>query len=213
LNYKQNQQKWIDSTLTMLTEGVQAAGDLKPREVSASNPFPDRGLGLTTTGGARLAVSVIGLRNGKQDGVPVVDSFTLSKEELATTVPASGKTDCTLPESAAKKFAVALAPITDSIYVPQSKDVSSAEVTGKVLREVDGIMVIRWSGKWESKHFRDGHEKYPILASATGEGIGLFDTAKKELTTLLFVLKGTYTNGTVVTPTSTVIDWQAVRKE
>jgi hypothetical protein len=213
LNYQQNQQKWLDGTRTLLDTAIKEAGDLKPRNVRAVNPFPDRGFGLTKEGGVRLAATVIGLRNGKQDGAPAVDSATLTKDEWAAFAPIPGKTEWVLPESAMKKFAVALAPITDSIYVPQAKDVSRAEVSAKLLREADGVAVTKFTGTWESRHLRDGNAKFPISATATGDGIAVYDTAKKEMTSVLFVLKGTYKNGAVTTPTAAVVEWQIEKKE
>ena len=208
-NYAQNQKAWSDDTLAMLEEGVKASGELKPRNARAVNPFPDRGLGLTKEGGARLAATVIGTnRTGKQEGSPAVDSATLSKEEWTAFAPPKDKEEWTLPESAAKKFAVALAPVTDSIFVPQARDVTTADLTAKILRTDDKVIVIRFAGKWESKHFRDGDPKFPITASATGIGIGVFDRKKKELQAVLFVLGGSYKNGTVATPTAAVVEWQ-----
>ena len=209
-NYAQNQKAWSDDTVTMLEEGVKASGELKPRNARAVNPFPDRGLGLTKEGGARLAATVIGMnRTGKQEGAPAVDSATLTKEEWAAFAPPKDKEEWTLPESAAKKFAVALAPVTDSIFVPQARDVTTADLTAKILRTDDEVIVVRFTGKWESKHFRDGDPKFPITASATGTGIGVFDRKKKELQSVLFVLGGSYKNGTVATPTAAVVEWQA----
>jgi len=213
LNYKQNQQKWLDGTLAMLTEGVKSAGELKPRNARTVNPFPDRGLGFTRDGGMRLAATVVGLRNGKPEGPPAVDSTTLTKDEWAAFAPPTGKTEWTLPESATKKFSIALAPLTDSIYVPQAKDVVLAEGTAKVLREADGMIVIRLTGKWESKHSRDGNDKFLITASASGEGIALYDTSKKEFTRVQIVMTGAYKHGTTTTPTAAVLEWQSVTDE
>ncbi len=209
-NNAQNQQAWIDGTIAMLEDGVKATGELKPRNARAVNPFPDRGLGLTKEGGARFAATVVGVnRGGKQEGAPAVDSLTLTKAEWAEFAPPKGKAEWAIPESAAKKFAVALAPVTDSIFVPQAKDITAVEVSAKVIREDDGIAVIRFAGKWESKHFRDGDPKFPISATASGTGIAVFDRKKKELRSVLFVLSGSYRNGAVVTPTAAVVEWQA----
>ena len=208
-NYAQNRQGSIDETLAMLAEGVKAAGELKPRNVRAVNPFPDRGLGLTKEGGARFAATVIGLnRSGKHEGAPAVDSLRLTKAEWAAFVPPKDKTEWAIPESAAKKFAVALAPVTDSIFVPQAKDVTVAEVTAKIIREEAGFAVIRFAGKWESKHFRDGDPKFPIAATASGTGIAVLDRKTGELRSVLFVLNGNYRNGNAVTPTAAVVEWQ-----
>ena len=85
---------------------------------------------------------------------------------------------------------------------------TTADLTAKILRTDDEVIVIRFAGKWESKHFRDGDPKFPITASATGIGIGVFDRKKKELQAVLFVLGGSYKNGTVATPTAAVVEWQ-----
>jgi len=208
-NYAENQRAWIDGTVAMLDEGIGASGALKPRNARTVNPFPDRGLGLAKEGGARFAVTVIGLdRGGKQEGPPAVDSVRLTKTEWAEFAPPKGTMDWTLSESAAKKFAVALAPVTDSIFVPQLKDVTSAEVSAKVIRDEDGVVVIRFEGKWESEHFRDGDPKFPINASASGTGIAVFDRKKAEMRSVLFVLNGTYRNGRVAKPTASVVEWQ-----
>lgn len=208
-NYKENQKKWLDGTLKMLEDGKAAADELKPREKRTVNPFPDRGLGLTKDGGVRLAATVVGLRNGKQDGAPAVDSAILTKEEWAAFTPPEKETEWTLPEGAMKKLAVALAPVTDSIYVPRAKDVTVSEVTAKVLRTDGELTVIKLTGRWESKHLRDGLEKFPITTAATGTGVAVFDTKKKEVRSVLLVLGGTYTNGKVTTPTAAVVEWQA----
>jgi hypothetical protein len=208
-NYKENQTKWLDGTLKLLEDGKAAAGELKAREKRTVNPFPDRGLGQTKDGGVRLAATVVGLRNGKQDGAPAVDSATLTKQEWAAFTPPEKETEWTLPDAAMKKLAVALAPVTDSIYVPRAKDVTAAEVTAKVVRTDGDLTVIKLTGKWESKHLRDGLEKFPITATATGTGVAVFDTKKKEVTSVLLVLTGTYKSGGVTTPTAAVVEWQA----
>ena len=208
-NYAENQKGWVDGTAKMLDEGITAAGELKPRNVRAVNPFPDRGLGVTKTGGVRLAVSVIGLnRGGKQEGAPAVDSATLSKQDWAAFAPPKGQEEWPIPESAAKAFAVALAPVTDSIRVPQARDVTVAELSAKILRTDTAVSVIRFTGKWESKHFRDNDPKFPITTSASGPGIAVYDLKKKELTSIVFVLTGSYKNGAVVAPTASVVEWQ-----
>lgn len=210
-NYDQNQKKWLDDTRALLANGLKEAGDLKPRAARVGNPFPDRGYGPTSDGGARLAVSVIGLRNARQDGPPAVDSVGLTKAEWTAFAPPEKQTEWTVPEAAARKFAVALAPLTDSIFVPQAKDVTDAKLTAKVVRTDAGQTVIHFAGEWKAKHFRDGDPKFPIAATGTGEGVGVYDPAKKEMVNLLFVLKGKYTNGTATVPTASVVEWERDR--
>lgn len=208
-NYAQNQKAWVDDTAAMLEEGVKAVGELKPRNARAVNPFPDRGLGLTKDGGARLAATVVGYnRNGQPEGAPAVDSAILTQEEWAAFAPPAGKETWSIPESAAKKFAVALAPVTDSIFVPRAGDVTAAALAAEVLRTDDEFIIVRLTGKWESKHFRDGDPKFPIAANAAGTGIAVYDRKKKGLQSVLFVLKGQYKNGTAATATAAVVEWR-----
>jgi hypothetical protein len=208
-NYKQNQNRWVSGTQKMLEEGLKAAGELAPREAKKQNPYPDRGIGLQKNGGARLALSVIGMRNGKQEGPPAIDSFLLNAEEWASFAPQEGKTEWSISEDAAKKFAPCFSPLTDSIFVPRSKDVNKAILAAKVIREADGLQVIRYQGEWQSAHNRDGNAKFPIESNNSGEGIGIYDPAKKQLRSVLLILKGTYRNSGAVTPTASIVEWVA----
>lgn len=210
LNYQENAQKWLDGTIAMLEKAVAAAGPLEPRTVRAANPFPDRGVGPTKDDGARLAVTVTArLRNGKQEGAPAVDSVLLTKEEWAAFAPPAGQTEWTVPAAVGQKFAPALSPLTDSIFVPRPSEVDRAEVAAKVIREADGVVVIRYTGAWQARHLRDGDARFPIDAAAAGEGIGVYDPATKSMTSLIWVLKGTYRKGPKagVQPTATVVEW------
>lgn len=211
LNYTQNARKWVDGTIEMLETGVKAAGKLTPRSVRAVNPFPDRGVGLTKDGGARLAVSVIGLHNGRQEGAPAVDSVLLKKDEWATFEPPEGKSEWTIPIPVGQKFSPALSPLTDSIFTPRPTNVSKADITARVLRQTDGLVVIRYSGSWRSRHLRDGNEKFPITADATGHGIGVYDPATKTMRSVIWVLKGSYRNGAnaAAVPIASVVEWVA----
>jgi hypothetical protein len=210
LSARDNAKKWVDGTLAMLEEAIRAAGTLPPRAVRAANPFPDRGVGLTTDG-ARLAVSVIGQLRGKQEGAPAVDSVLLAKDEWAAFAPPDGKTEWSLPEATGKKFAPALSHLTDSILAPRPADVTRAEITARVARQADGLVVVRYTGAWQSRHLRDGNEKFPITAEATGRGVGVYDPAAKAMRSMVWVLKGTYRNGAKATPvpTAAVVEWVA----
>ncbi len=202
-NFARNQQRWADDTVTMLTDAVAKAGPLPPRTVAATDPFPDRGRGLTVAGGVRLAVSVIGTRNGRQEGPPVLDSITLDADDWVAFVrPGNG--EWTVPEAAAKRFAPALSPVTDSIFVPRPADVTTAVVTGKVVRDAGGRFVVRYRGEWRSLHHRDGDLKLPIRCAATGDGVGVYDPATGKLVSLVWVLTGTAEN----TPTAAVVEWE-----
>jgi hypothetical protein len=210
LSFKENARKWVDGTVEMLQTAVAAAGPLPPRAARAGNPFPDRGVGPTKDGGVRLAVSVIGLRNGRQEGPPAVDSVLLTKDEWAAFAPPDGKAEWELPEAVGKKFAPALSPLTDSIFVPRPAEVTKAAVTAKVARRADGLVVVRYAGSWESRHLRDGDAKFPITAEAAGDGVGVYDPQAKAMRSLIWVLKGTYRAGLkgAAVPTASVVEWE-----
>jgi hypothetical protein len=207
-NYDQNQKKWVDDTDAMLRDGLKAAGELKPRDVKKVNPFPDRGLGFTKEGGVRLSTTVVGLRNGKQDGPPAVDSIVWDDRDLALLTPPDGKTEWTIPESTAKKCCTALTFITDSIYVPRPSEVQSGTLAAKLLRTDDNIAVVELTGTWDAKFDREGDKKYPLRAVATGTGVLEFDMKQKKPVSLLLVLTGTYDQFGRKTPTASVIEWK-----
>lgn len=202
-SFKRNQQRWADDTVGMLTDAIAKAGPLPPREAKAGDPFPDRGRGLTAGGGARLAVSVIGLRNGKQDGPPALDSVTLDGDDFARLVT-PGQGSWTVPEAVARRFAPALSPVTDAIFVPRPADVGTAEVTAAVVRAAGGRFVVRYRGRWASLHHRDGDPKFPIRCAAAGDGVGVYDPQLGRLVSLIWVLTGTAGN----TPTAGVVEWE-----
>jgi hypothetical protein len=211
LSYRDNARKWVDDTIAMLEKAVRATGKLPPRTVRAANSFPDRGVGLTQDGGARLAVSVIGQLRGKQEGAPAVDSVLLTKDEWAAFAPPEGKAAWTLPEAVGQKFAPALSHLTDSILAPRPADVTTAEIAATVVRRAAGLVVVRYTGTWRSRHLRDGNEKFPITAEATGRGVGVYDPDAKAMRSLVWVLSGKYRNGATAPPVpiAAVVEWVA----
>ena len=77
-------------------------------------------------------------------------------------------------------------------------------VTAKVVRDAGGRFVVRYRGKWESNHLRDGDPNRPIRCVATGDGVGIYDPAAGKLVSLVWVLTGTAEN----TPTAAVVEWE-----
>ncbi len=212
-SYADGQKRWLRETLDMLRDAEKDAGPLTAREVkSKPDPLTNRGRGLGPDGEARLALSVIGLQNGRQEGAPVVDSIRLAKDQWAAfALPEGAKAgkEWEVPESVAKRFVPALSPMTDPIFCPTCDDATTAKLTAKVERIADGIAIIRYAGKWESSHNRDGDLKLPIRTSAVGGGVGVFDTKTGKMTAMVWVLKGTYRNSPPAKPreTAAVIEW------
>ena len=88
---------------------------------------------------------------------------------------------------------------------------TQAVLTGKFVREADGLWVVRYVGAWESLHYRDGDKRFPIRSTARGEGVGVCDPRSGKLTSLVWVLKGSYRNGATAAavPTASVVEWEA----
>ena len=214
-SYAAGQKRWVMDTLAMLQTAVREAGPLPVREVKTKPEIlAGRGRGLSEDGAVRLAVSVVGFQNGRRDGPPVVDSLHLTGESTAALAPKDTKpgSEWTVPESIARMFAPALSPMTDPIFSPRPTDVTTAKITARVERAADGVIVVRYGGRWESDHNRDGDPKFPIHTTATGEGVGVFDAKTGKPKEMVWVLTGTYRNGPpTVKPrtTAAVIEWTA----
>ncbi len=102
--------------------------------------------------------------------------------------------------------------MTDTIFTPRPADVTTATVVAKVVRVEDGVAVVRFAGKWESAHNRDGDPKFPLRAASAGEGVGVIDTKTGKMTALAWVLSGTFRNSPPADKprvTVSIIDWVA----
>lgn len=207
-NYQQNQQRWIADTVKMLEDGARAAGNLPPRPPITQNPYPDRGVGFSKQG-VRLAISVIARRQGRQEGPSAIDSVVLKPAEFAAFAPPAHENSFTVPQAVTQKLAPALSPLTDSLFVPRPSDVRTASITGQVLREADGVQLVRYQVRLESAHDRDGNPKYPIQAQASGEGLGMYDPSRRQMRSLLIVLQGRFHNSGTSTATGSIIEWVA----
>jgi hypothetical protein len=215
-SYGDGQKRWVADTLSMLNEAAKVAGPLTAREVKAKPEIlVGRGRGVGDDGEVRPAISVVAYLNGKRDGAPVVDSIHLSEDQAAEFAPpkdSKAGTDWSIPEATARRFTPALSPMTDPIFSPTPDDATTAKITAKVERIANGVTVVRYAGNWETAHNRDKNPKFPIQSTATGDGIGVFDSATGKLKEMIWVLNGTYRIGTTEKPRTTgaVIEWTAV---
>jgi hypothetical protein len=199
----------------MVRDALKDAGPLAPRDLATRpDPSADRGRGVASDGGVRLAVGVIGLRNGRQEGPPVVDSIHLTAGQWAAFGLPEGEPKAgsrwEIPEDAARRFAPALSPMTDSIFAPKPDDVTKVKLTATVERVADGYAVIRYAGSWETAHDRDGDPKFPIRTAATGEGVGVYDTKTGRLRAVAWLLSGTFRNSPPADrpqPTAAIVEW------
>jgi hypothetical protein len=205
--------RWAQETLDAIEKGLTAFGPLQPRELKPHNPIPERGIGLLSNDGVRLAAFGTYLRNGKRDGDPVVDSIILTAEEWKTFQPRKLEVgaEWSVSEKAARRFAPVLSPLTDSIYAPLPKDAKIAKIDCRVEKADAKRVLIRLTGTWETEHFREDNPKLPIRADAKADGYAEYDPAKKQVTSLLLVLKGNYRNvppWDTVKSTAGVVEWQ-----
>jgi hypothetical protein len=213
-SYADGQKRWLADTVELLRGAVLEAGPIPPAAKKARpDPLADRGHGTGADGGVRLAVTVIGLRNDRPDGPPVMDNISLCAEQWAAFRPPDGGVTTgrtwTIPEPVGRRFAPALSPMTDLIFSPTPDDVTTARVTAKVERADEKIAVVRLTGRWESGHNRDNDPKLPIHTTATGDGVAVLETRTGKLTAVAWLLKGTYRNTPPDKPRSTaaVVEW------
>jgi hypothetical protein len=104
--------------------------------------------------------------------------------------------------------------MTDPIFSPKPADAKTATATATVARTGADRIVLRYAGRWETSHDRDGDPKFPIRTSATGEGVGVFDSRSGKMTTLVWLVTGSYRNSPPddrPRTTTAVIEWSERR--
>ena len=209
--------RWIEETHEAIEAGKKAFGPLPSRDLTrlaGYKAIPDRGVGVRPDGGVRLAVSVTALRKGQHEGDPAVDSVVLSATEWSALLPPKREagTKYEVPMAVAARFAPALSPQTDLIYVPQPKDVQTAALTATVTGVANGVAKIRLAGHWESQHLRDGDAKFPVRAEAKAEGEATCDASTGAVRSFLLVFQGTYRHippWDKPQPTAAVAEWKS----
>ena len=207
--------RWVAETRDAIQTGLKAFGPVPPRDLrrlAGWNPLPERGVGLRADGGVRLAACATAFRNGQRDGDPAVDSILLSAQEWAALRPEKLTVGAswTIPPAVAAKFVPALSPHTDLIYVPQAKDARKAELVATVDEVSGNVGKIRFTGRFETLHNRDGQEKFPVRTSASVEGVAFFAGTKNTLNSLLLVFDGQYRHvppWDKPQPTGGVVEW------
>jgi hypothetical protein len=159
-------------------------GPVTPRAIKAQ-PLPYRGAGVRPDGGVRLIAY-----NRADNGLAF--SVLLSKGDWAEWVPpqVAVGTRWRVSDAVARAFAPVLSPYADTRFRPRPEDLTAAELTTEVESIDRQLATIRLNGRWRADWTHDGNEH--SLASATAEGIAVFDTEKKVIRSLLLVFDGTY---------------------
>ena len=213
-SFAAGQKRWVNETSQMLQSAVQDSKAIPKTKIAIRpDPLADRGKGTRPAGGVRLAVTVVGLRNERQEGPPVLDSIALDEWQWSKFRPPVGEIivgrKWTIPEEVARQFVPALSPMTDPIFSPTPRDAITAIVNASVERVDDKVVVVRLTGQWEATHNRDGDTKFPIHSAARGDGIGVLEVRTGRMLSLVWLLKGTYRNTSPDKPraTAAIIEW------
>jgi hypothetical protein len=177
---------------------LNAVGNVKPRPVKPVNLFPHRGTGVQVDGSVNIALYGRLMHQGKPDGPMMLDSMTMGAAEWAHFAPPGPNygvaREWTVPESVARKLARSLSP-GDSSGVCPPEDFREAELRAKV-ESIEGASArIRLTGKWQAEGLYGGEADKPYHASATADGIAVYDVEKKSMRSLLLVFKGRVWSG------------------
>jgi hypothetical protein len=209
--YAAGQERWVRETRAAIEAGLKAFGPVETRKFSATDPLKNRGVGNLPDGGARLAIYAHGMRKGRKEGEPVVDSAILPASDWAAFKPGEltvGKS-WAIPATATGRLVPVLSPMTDAIFTPQPNDATKAELNAKIESVTGGRVLIRLTGRLESQHHRDGNPKFPIHAEARLEGLAAYDANSKQMQALLLVSHGSYRRSSAAQDTAGVIEWRA----
>jgi hypothetical protein len=175
-----------------LEAGLKAFGPVSPRNVQPTDLLPYRGKGVQSDGKVTLALYGRLMAQGRPDGPMMLDSVTFGGGDWASFAPPAKTTDpeWTVPEKIARNLARSLLSPGDSGGVFRAEDVLQAELRAKVESIEDGKARIRLTGTWKAEGLYGGEKGHPYGASATGDGIALYDLEKKSMRSLILVLNG-----------------------
>ncbi len=176
----------------MLDEGLKTFGAVTPRNVKATDVLAYRGKGVQPDGKVNLALYGRLMHLGRPDGPMMLDSVTLQAAQWAAFAPpAKGKgQEWTLPDKIARNLARSLLSPGDSGGTFRAEDLHQAELRAKVESIEDGKARIRLTGSWKADGLYGGEKGKEYGASATGDGIALYDLEKKSMRSLIMILNG-----------------------
>ena len=200
---------WNQEILETLETGLKAFGKVEPRAVATADLFPFRGAGVRPDGGVSLSTHVRLTHRGKRDGPVVFDTLTLTSQEWGLFVPprATVGEEWVVPDALARRFCRLLAPISEPEFMPRPEQAKVAELRATVASVDGAVATIRLTGRWETEHVTS--EGKPVRASATGEGVAVFDAGAKTMRSFLLVTTGTYGVGSPSEPREAggVLEW------
>ena len=190
---------WVSHTLRMIEAGLQAHGEVGPRQAKWVDPLPYRGRGVNEDGGIVLAVTTRHMLQGLDRrglGDAVHDSVPLSAGERATLgVPeARAGVKFEVPPRVVRAFHKVLSPVSDLTTLARRDEVTRARLMGKVERVRGGIAYLRFEGSITAAHvYQAGVNKgRKNRAEVTLAGVGSADGRTGKLLSLTLVGEGQY---------------------
>lgn len=198
--------KWARSALADLEAGLKAFGPVAPRRVEKFLTLPHRGVGTQPDGRVTLAVTDrwVFVKDLSRDpprdalGATVLDSITLTAEEVKGLAPAEVKADGTweVPEATARKF-YPLLSTSDTVF-RASREVTSVRLAGRVEKIEGGVAFLNYEGEIAATHVgtkNEGKEGKPCSSRAKLlGGVGRYDMKAGRLLSLTLVYDGQFRN-------------------
>jgi hypothetical protein len=216
-SFKSNK-TWPQEVLADLRPGLDAFGEVQPRDARAADPLPGRGAGPRPDGGACLAVFLrtsikrIPLRELPN---PTIDSLVLTADEFRELAPPRPEAGAAwqLTEALGRKFSRVLGP-GDEDTMPRPNEVESVRLAGTVSAVEGGVARLAYEGEIAGAHETQSN-KGKCHGRAKLAGVGTYDVKAGRLLSLVWVFEGTY----VAPPpydkpahaTSGVVEWRRER--
>jgi hypothetical protein len=223
--------------LETIDAGLAAFGPVERRDVPATAPLPFRGTGIEPDGNVSLALYVRHVLGGGRGGMPahiepsrawlwdgeyrmdgpaVIDTLTLTAEELRALTPAKTEphTRWKVPEPLARKFVRVLSATSDQAWMPLPEEAEVAELEAEVKSVKDGLAHIWLAGRWETVHAVEGNREKLHYGAAEATGVAVVDLARETMLSLLLVFDGTIRVGSPESPvvrTGAVVEWRLDR--
>jgi hypothetical protein len=212
---------WESDTLRMLDEGLDAFGEVAPREARRVDPLPLRGRGGKDDGAVVLAVYVRPMLLGfdrRGLGRVVPDSVPLTKEQKERFSIANAEEDATftVPSQVVRQLHRILGPSSDPSSLVRADEVTRARLTGRVERVRRGIAYLSFKGYLAGVHVYEfnEHKGKKIRSDALLRGVGTADAKTGKLLSLTLVGDGRYRHFPPhdnETKYGAVVEWRAER--
>ncbi len=212
-----NGKTWVNELIADLEPGLRAFGDIKPRDVSRTDPLPFRGVGKREDGSITLAIYLRYARKKiplRELPNPTIDSLTLSTSELGEFAPPRIEHGVAwkLSEELSRKFSRLLGP-SDEDSMPRPKEMTAFNLTGKLDRDENGVAIITYQGSLAGGHLNAA--KKQTQGKVNILGVGRYHVKTKQMLSLVWIADGVHNRPPPydnAVPYSAVVEWVRKRK-